>query len=111
MRRRKNAEAGSAWYKRNRASQAERMRWNNLRRKYGVTREQYTRLLEQQGGVCAICGTTDPGRANWNFAVEHDHLTDRVRGLTCHPCNVGLGMFKDDPTLMRLAADYVERSK
>src|SRR5688572_29467720 len=52
---------------------------------YGITVEQYEKMLELQGGVCAICGNP-PGRQR--LAVEHDHgPSKRVRGLACWKCN------------------------
>jgi hypothetical protein len=108
IRRQKGAEASANWYRNNREALIERTRWRHLQRKYGISRGEYETLLLAQRGVCAICGTSEPGRKNWNFAVEHDHTTGRVRGLTCHPCNVGLGVFKDSPALLREAANYLE---
>ena len=45
------------------------------------------------------------------MGVDHCHATGKVRGLLCHPCNAGLGFYRDDPRLMREAAAYIERSR
>lgn len=64
-------------------------RKSDLRRKYGITPEQYDAILATQGGCCAlfeICGSTKPGgKGIWQ--VDHDHATGRIRGLLCHTCN------------------------
>lgn len=62
-----------------------------LRRKYGITLEQYNELLARQGGVCAICGGEDQKR----LAVDHDHKTGKVRGLLCARCNPAIGFLLD----------------
>jgi hypothetical protein len=73
----------------------------------GLTPSDYDEALTAQGGRCAICGTDDPGNGKaWH--IDHDHLTGAVRGLLCHNCNTGLGQFVHDPTLLRIAAVYVE---
>ena len=69
-------------------------RRKDLKKKYGITIEDYNRMLEEQGGVCAICGTVSP-RQSGVFSVDHDHETSRVRGLLCHRCNMGMA-FMDD---------------
>lgn len=63
-------------------------------------------MLEEQGGLCAICG--NPLEVP---CVDHDHETNQVRGLLCNPCNRGLGLFKDKPETLRSAAAYIEKSK
>jgi hypothetical protein len=58
----------------------------------------------QQGGVCAVCGTSEPEH------VDHDHGSGQVRGILCFNCNRGLGYFGDELETLYLAADYLERS-
>lgn len=74
---------------------------------HGLTPDAYDRMLEDQGGGCAICGTTDTGRRTGVFAIDHDHRTGRVRGLLCSSCNNGLGRFGDDPDRLERAAQYL----
>lgn len=86
-----------------------------LRKKLGITLEQYDTMLAAQGGVCAICGKVET-RLNRRgtvrlLAVDHDHSTGAIRGLLCADCNVGIGYFKDDPSLLRLAATYMDKHK
>lgn len=78
-----------------------------LKTRYGISLAEYRRLLDKQGGGCAICGTKDWGKRN-RPCVDHDHATGRVRGLLCINCNTGIGMFDDDPDRMRLAIRYLE---
>lgn len=53
---------------------------------------------------CVICG--DEGK----LVVDHDHKTGQVRGMLCNHCNRGLGHFRDDPTLLEFAAQYLYAS-
>jgi Recombination endonuclease VII len=81
----------------------------NRRRLYGLTGEQFQARLAQQGGKCAICGTSDwPGKGNAP-QVDHDHVTGRVRGVLCTSCNQGLGRFGDDPERLEAAARYLRQ--
>lgn len=77
----------------------------HLRRRYGLTTEEADAMLAAQGGFCAIC------RAAPAVHVDHDHATNAVRDLLCFHCNGGLGQFRDDPDVLRLAAAYVERHR
>jgi hypothetical protein len=53
---------------------------------------------------CVICG------ANEKLVIDHDHNTGKIRGLLCGHCNRGLGHFRDDPTLLEFAAQYLYAS-
>ncbi len=78
--------------------------------RFSLTVADYDEMLAAQGGGCAICGTTEPaGRWNNYFAVDHSHTTGEVRGLLCGHCNVMLGNAKDDPSVLRAGASYLER--
>jgi len=84
--------------------------------KFGLTEEQYAELFASQNGLCAICNGKERARAAKAtyiraMAIDHCHETDRVRGLLCSSCNRAIGLFKDDPDLMRKAASYVERHR
>lgn len=52
--------------------------------KFNLTPVMYSRLLEAQGGICAICGKEEVTR---RLHVDHDHDTGLVRGLLCGGCN------------------------
>lgn len=75
-------------------------------RRYGLTDDELAALHASQGGACAVCRGTAPG-GNGTWHVDHAHETGRVRGLLCSGCNVGLGHFRDDVTLLRSAIEYL----
>lgn len=88
------------------------VRSNSMMRKYGIDLEQYNIMLEEQDGVCAICGNPETAISRWgtplSLAVDHCHETGRVRGLLCRNCNVTLGRAGDNVELLRSMADYLE---
>lgn len=84
------------------------IRNSNLKALYGITVEEYNRILKEQDCVCAICGSEKPGANKRYLSVDHDHGSHTVRGLLCDDCNNGLGRFKDDPTRLRKAVAYLE---
>lgn len=93
------------------AAQQERARKHNLRIMYGLTTEDYTRMYQVQGGVCAICGrpeTTPNQHKVRPLFVDHCHKTDKVRGLLCNGCNSALGHFEDDIERLKNAIAYIE---
>lgn len=78
---------------------------------YRCSPEVYEQLLSAQAGVCAICKM--PETAKWKtrvrqLAVDHDHSTGQIRGLLCAACNAGIGNLRNDPTLLKAAAAYLE---
>ena len=83
-----------------------------LKSKYGMTLEQYDEMLTLQGNKCAICGRLDSGRRrdNGSFLVDHNHETDAVRGLLCYPCNISIGLLRDDSSIMKKMVNYMEMS-
>jgi hypothetical protein len=93
-----------------RASHPERIREYDrksaLKRKYGLTLEEYDTLVTTQGGRCAICGREDE-----LLSVDHDHADGVIRGLLCRLCNASLGGFHDDPGLLQKAVEYLSAGK
>lgn len=83
-----------------------------LKHRYGISLEEYQKMLINQDGKCAICDRIDSGKkGNKAFCVDHCHKTGKVRGLLCMPCNRSLGQFKDDSSVLRKAADYIDSFK
>jgi len=70
----------------------------------GLTLAEYTKLYEDQKGVCAICSKAPRTR---RLAVDHDHKTGRIRGLLCWKCNNGLGIFLDRVEVLASAVCYI----
>lgn len=108
-----------AWKKRNPEKRAAIRRRYFVKKRYGITTEQYDLMLGSQGGVCAICkefpehgGYGNSGRKHiqGHLAVDHDHETGAVRGLLCRKCNLILGNADDDSDRLRAAAAYLDES-
>ena len=76
----------------------------NVRRKYGLKEGEYEAMLLAQGGKCAICGNRP---VTIRLAVDHDHVTGRVRGLLCRRCNRALGLWEGDVLKMEALIAYV----
>jgi Recombination endonuclease VII len=94
-------------------SDVEKRRFINLRANMSraglrITWEMYQDWLARQDGFCKICGVPAGDK---NGHVDHDHQTNMLRDLLCYSCNNGLGLFKDDPVLLRAAADYIEKHR
>lgn len=116
-------EVNKAWRKANpeRAKEIQsRTKWTSkryenrrdyvLRYTYGITLEDYRGRLAEQGGRCKICRSETAGENRETFVVDHCHSTGKVRGLLCYGCNVGLGHFKDDPTRLIAASEYLKNT-
>jgi len=72
---------------------------------YGISVAEYHAMYEEQEGCCAVCGGPHE-----TLDVDHDHVSGKVRALLCGPCNRGLGMFEDNPSMLRRAASYLTDS-
>ena len=83
----------------------------NLRQSYGIDFEEYDRMLEEQNGVCAICGNPErcihDGKPR-RLAVDHNHFTGKVRGLLCYRCNNRLGAL-ENRDFVEKATEYLKR--
>lgn len=100
----KNPEVSKRYYVNNKPRIQELNRKNHLKRTFGLTDTEYNAMLVKQHGRCAICGNEPRKR---NLHVDHNHLTNEIRGLLCHSCNNGLGLFRDDPKLLLDAIGYL----
>ena len=83
-------------------------RGERLEKVYGITLDEFERMVEKQGGECAICDR--PINANHDgcqIVVDHDHNTKAIRGILCKKCNCGIGLFNDSTALLVHATAYL----
>jgi hypothetical protein len=80
---------------------------SKYRVRYGITLQEKELKLEEQKGLCALCGEKITSRV----CVDHNHRTDQVRGILCNSCNIGLGAFYDSVEKLNMAIQYLKRWK
>ena len=80
-----------------------------LKKLYNITLKEYNYLLKTQNGRCAICNGYEKVK-NRNLAVDHNHKTNKIRGLLCYRCNVLLGMAHDDINFLYKIIKYLKRT-
>ena len=76
---------------------------------YGLSKEDFNKILIQQSGKCPICKTTFKERRD--IHIDHSHNTGKVRGLLCKNCNHGLGNYRDDIIIHENAINYLKGYK
>lgn len=103
----KTREERAAYQRKYRQKNPEAAKSTELKKTFGIDLDYYYRMLESQGGVCAICRGEQASRYKY-YSVDHCHNHGGIRGLLCSDCNRALGMFKDDPAILRRAAEYIE---
>lgn len=89
------------------AANPEKSKESNLKLNYGITLNDYKRMLEEQNNCCKICGIHKDNAGVKGLVVDHCHNEGHIRGLLCGKCNTGLGQFKDDISLLQKAIEYL----
>src|SRR6187549_494841 len=79
--------------------------FNKLSRVYGLSEATYTEMLQAQNRLCATCGKDLP------LCVDHDHVTGKVRGLLCDPCNTTLGKIHESVETLQAMIGYLNEHK
>lgn len=81
---------------------------SSMKKQYNITLSEYNRLFDHQLGKCYICGKEQEKK---RLAIDHDHKTGKLRGLLCHKCNMGIGMFNEDVSLLINAINYINNTE
>lgn len=100
----KNQTTIIAYRKKNKEAIAAYDKERSIRRncfKYGLDPAKLPRPL-----VCELCGASGV-----RMAFDHDHDTEKFRGILCTHCNVAIGMAKDNPNLLEKMAKYLRDHK
>ncbi len=75
---------------------------SHIRKKYGISLDEYNNLLVDAENRCESCGRESP------LVIDHNHETGQIRGILCWNCNVAAGHCGDDAELLYCLADYMK---
>jgi DNA-directed RNA polymerase subunit RPC12/RpoP len=84
----------------------DRIRDNELQRKYNVSLQEVLRIFTEQDNRCGICK-----KEITLYHVDHDHATGKFRGVLCPNCNHLLGHAKDNIDILQNSIDYLNNNK
>lgn len=77
-------------------------------KRYGINLEKYEIMLKEQNNKCAICDR-HKDLFKKSFAVDHCHITGKIRGLLCFHCNTGIGKLGDNIESITKALNYLKK--
>lgn len=100
---RNNKDKRRGYYKEYNVRNRRHIKECKLKRKYGITLEEYEDMVKAQDSKCCLCRKFEEG-----LHIDHCRESGKVRGLLCGSCNRGIGLLKHNPNILRRAADYVE---
>ena len=83
---------------------------SDLKKRYGISYEEYMRMYEAQEGNCACCGIHE-SKFKRQLNVDHNHTTGEIRGLLCNRCNPGIGYFEESVERLEMAIAYLTKFK
>jgi len=111
------------WYIKNREKVLEKQKNKSkskikdlsLKSRYGISLNDFNRLLKKQNSKCKICRLKEVAKATQNkiksLSIDHNHTTGKIRGLLCQNCNAGIGLFKENINLLKKVINYLEKTK
>lgn len=95
--------------------EVQKLRWvdGNLKKKFGISFEEYQVLVQKANSVCQICKLPETQihhatGAPQRLAVDHDAESGEIRGILCSRCNRGIGFLQHDPVILAAAIDYLQ---
>ncbi len=99
--------------RRYRKENPDKVRDSKMKSFYGIGLDRYNELVLEQNNKCAICRNEETIKDNRTglikkLSVDHCHDTGIIRGLLCNNCNRAMGLFRDDPDILRKAILYLE---
>lgn len=98
----------------NREAELRKRKNSHLIKAFGITIAEYDKMVKKQKNLCAICLKPECGKSQYGtkkLAVDHCHVTGRVRGLLCEKCNRAIGQLHEDIEALERAIKYLKKSK
>ena len=89
-------------------------RKTRIKNRYNLSIEKFDEMIKKQNNKCAICNQPEfkirYGKIQ-SLAIDHDHLTGKIRGLLCNNCNRAIGLMHDSIETLKNAVAYLEQRK
>lgn len=109
-------ESWAAYMREYRIRRPDRVKHSDLRKKFGISFEEYQNMMTEQNEVCKLCAKPESRvdhrtKKVTSLAVDHCHTSGKVRGLLCSSCNTALGLLKEDVELLLKAIDYIKSNQ
>ena len=102
-----NTARASKWNKKNPNKRKIIIQKNNYKKRYGLSVEDKQFMIDKQNGLCAICN--NQLKTTHDVCVDHCHITNKVRGILCRKCNLGIGHFNDSLDSLKSALKYLKK--
>lgn len=87
----------------------EQYRRSHMRRFYGITLEEFNKILDKQDNKCKICKNNFKNSKDTH--IDHCHETGKIRDLLCADCNKMIGTAKENVEILKEAIKYLENWK
>jgi len=71
-----------------------------------ITRSDFISMIKLQNNKCKICN--NDLKSLKNSFIDHNHNTNKVRGILCPSCNTFLGLCNDDIGILKNAIIYLQ---
>ena len=111
----KGREATNRWREKNPLFRRE----SYVQTRYGLSANELTAYAEkmsvEQSNRCAVCGVVGEviglvaQSDKIRLVIDHNHETNKLRGLLCDSCNKALGQLKEDKIIIKSLLSYLEK--
>lgn len=104
--RQKNKKKRLEYHRKWKKTEAGKLCIKRYRSNFKIKLPEYKNLIDIQNNLCAICFRK---QENKSLAIDHCHLTGKVRGLLCSDCNIMLGFARDNVETLKSAVVYLSK--
>jgi hypothetical protein len=79
-----------------------------LKHRYKITPDQLIELLRAYNNQCAVCFQSEKYETR-RLCIDHNHMTNQIRGILCNNCNRALGLLGDSIPNIKNLLSYMEK--
>lgn len=101
-------EEDNFWHKLT-TNKIDRLRVKQIQNNFSISFVEALELFNRsQLENCEICGKSKKENEK-ELAIDHCHISGKIRGLLCSTCNSGIGLLRDDINILKKATEYLEK--